>query len=550
MPHFDHLSRPALFDNRSRRNPNGRITIFNIKAIARLDFIGVLFDAQETVQQRVAANNLRTHARFNGARCKMKRCRTEVLVLLAVVLLLTVLSGSRANAYTFLTHEQLIDLNWQYSIVPLLLSRYPNLTPAQLQEARAYAYGGCVVQDMGYYPFGDKSFSDLTHYVRSGDFVVSLFRNAHNANELAFAVGALSHYVGDVIGHSEATNLSVPVEFPKLHAKYGREVSYAEGEHQHVQTEFAFDIDEIAHHRMAPVRFLCHVGLKVPVKQLALAYYQTYGLSDEFSPRQQRFNVREYRFMVHTFFPRVAYAITLLHRGHEPPEPDTADAAAIDREVDRVAAENDWQKYVRHAGIGTYALAGFLFILPKFGPLKLIDVKGPTPATEAAYLHSVVVSTTIMHRMLARFTPPATAHTSTAGADDPVTKNQFPQTIPAFMTANPSTLEKSTDPLHPLPNRDLDTGRVVQPGGYRLTDSTYANLLHRLTRQPTQPIPPGIKKDIQAYYADPNAPITTKQNPAQWAQVQADLATLAAMPTSTEPEPYPTYGDDAAASTE
>ncbi len=137
--------------------------------------------------------------------------------------------GGAARAYSLLTHEQLIDLTWQDSIVPLLLSRYPNLTPAQLEEARAYAYGGCVIQDIGYYPFGDVNFSNLTHYVRSGDFIVNLFRNAKNANELAFAVGALSHYIGDSIGHSEATNLAVPVEFPKLRAKYGPEVNYAEG---------------------------------------------------------------------------------------------------------------------------------------------------------------------------------------------------------------------------------------------------------------------------------------------------------------------------------
>ena len=470
--------------------------------------------------------------------------------ILMVLVLLAILLGRRANAYALLTHEELIDLDWQNSIVPLLLSRYPNLTLAQLDEARAYAYGGCVIQDMGYYPFGAKSFSNLTHYVRSGDFVVSLFRNANNADELAFAVGALSHYVGDTIGHSEATNLSVPVEFPRMRAKYGREVSYAEGEHQHVQTEFAFDIDEIAHHRMAPVRFLRHIGLKVPVKQLAVAYYQTYGVSDEFSPRQRRFNVREYRFVVHSFIPRVAYAITLLRRRHEPAEPETPDAAEIDREVAVVSTENDWQKYGRHAGIGTYMLAGFLFILPKFGPLKLIDVKGPTPATETEYLHSVEVSSAILHRMLARFTPSETAHTSTAPACDPVSTNQSPQAIPAIMTAGPNSLLLSCDPRHPLPNRDLDTGRVVQPGGYSLTDSTYANLLHHLTRQPAQPIPPGIKQDIQAYYADPNAPITTKQNPAQWAQVQADLAILAGMPTSTEPQPYPTYGDVAPGSAE
>src|SRR5579884_225346 len=120
------------------------------------------------------------------------------------LLLLLLATSSPARAYSLLTHEQLIDLTWDDAIVPLLLSRYPNLTPAQLQEARAYAYGGCVIQDIGYYPQGQQSFSDLTHYVRSGDFVVNLFRNARNADELAFAVGALSHYIGDTYGHALA----------------------------------------------------------------------------------------------------------------------------------------------------------------------------------------------------------------------------------------------------------------------------------------------------------------------------------------------------------
>jgi len=517
----------------------------DIKTIVDLDSNGILLNAQEAVQQRVRANNLRTRLRFNGTRRKMTLRRFASRILPALLLLPAVFFGRHADAYALLTHEELVDLNWQNSIVPLLLSHYPGLTPTQLNETRAYAYGGCVIQDMGYYPYGDKTFSNLTHYVRSGDFVVNLFRYAHNADELAFAVGALSHYVGDTIGHSEATNLSVPVEFPNLRAKYGREVNYAEGERQHVQTEFAFDIDQIAHHRMAPVRFLRHIGLKVPVEQIALAYYQTYGLSNEFSSRHQRFNVREYRFVVHSFIPRVAYAITLLRRHHEPAELETTDAAEIDREVAVMAAENNWRKYGRHAGIGTYALAGFLFILPKVGPLKLIDVKGPTPATEIEYLHSVVVSTTIMHHMLARFTLPATVNTSTARASDPVPTNQSPQAIRAIITDGPASLLLSRDPRDPLPNRDLYTGRVVQPGGYSLTDSTYANLLHHLTRRPAQPIPPGIKQDIQAHYANPNAPITTKQNPVKWAQVQDDLAILAGMPTSTEPQPYPTYGDDA-----
>ena len=229
---------------------------------------------------------------------------------LAVLFLFVLCPCDRyAGAYSLLTHEQLIDLTWTDSIVPLLLSRYPTLTTAELDQARAYAYGGCVIQDIGYYPFGDVSFSNLAHYVRSGDFVVNLFRNAGNANELAFAVGALSHYVGDAEGHSLATNRAVPVEFPKLGKKYGTTVSYAEGKHEHVQTEFAFDINEIAHHRMAPFRYLKHIGLAVPWRQLALAYYQTYGLTEEFAgTRSQRINVHEYQFAVRSFIPHIAYS--------------------------------------------------------------------------------------------------------------------------------------------------------------------------------------------------------------------------------------------------
>jgi hypothetical protein len=451
----------------------------------------------------------------------------------------------QAAAYSLLTHEQLIDLAWKGSIVPLLLHHYPNLTAAQLDEARAYAYGGCVIQDIGYYPFGDKSFSDLTHYVRSGDFVVSLFRNAKNADELAFAVGALSHYIGDSVGHPLATNRAVAIEFPKLGAQYGPVVNYAEGEHQHVQTEFAFDIDEVAHHRLAPLRFLRHIGLQVPTKQLALAYYQTYGLSEDFTSRRgRRFNIREYRFAVRTFIPRIAYAVTLLHRRQLPPEPDTPEVAEILAEAAAVNQENNWDAYRGKAGFETYVLAGLLFVLPKVGPLRMVSVKGPTTATEADYAHSVILSLAILRRMLERFTPPSPG----GNAADGEATLMPAALLPMLAAISPDVLLRSDDPRHPLPNRDLDTGRVVQPGGYRLTDYTFGLLLHDLAQRPTQPIPPGIKREIQTYYANPDAPIATKKDAAKWAQVQADLKTLASMPTSTEPEPYPTYGQDATSS--
>ncbi len=455
--------------------------------------------------------------------------------------------GARpAGAYSLLTHEQLIDLTWDDSIVPLLLSRYPSLTSAQLDRARAYAYGGCVIQDIGYYPFGDQFFSDLTHYVRTGDFVINLFRNASNANELAFAIGALSHYIGDAEGHSLATNLAVPVEFPKLKKEYGPVVSYGEGKTQHVRTEFAFDINELAHHRMAPFHYQKHIGLAVPVRQLALAYYQTYGLTRGFSRRgEQHINIGAYRFAVRAFIPHIARAITILHRQAEPPDPTSPEIVELRKEVAAVAVENQWDKYRRHAGIGTYSLAALIFILPKIGPLRMAAVKGPTVTTESEYVHSVAISTGALQRILARFTPPANRRSRPGEA--PPAQAHPGAAVGALLNSRALSAVPPNDPRdlrHPLKNRDLDTGNVVQPGGYSLTDSTYAELLHLLARVPTRPIPPGVKEDIQAYYSNLELPITTKKDPERWKQVLADLETLKTMHTNPEPKPFPTYGDD------
>ena len=466
--------------------------------------------------------------------------------IVGAVLFFLLWPGARgAAAYSLLTHEQLIDLTWDDSIVPLLRSRYPTLTPAQLEHARAYAYAGCVIQDIGYYPFGDSFFSNLTHYVRTGDFVVSLFRNAGNADELAFAIGALSHYIGDAEGHSLATNRAVPVEFPKLGKKYGPVVNYAQGKDQHVQTEFAFDVNELAHYRMAPFRYQKHIGLAVPVRQLGLAYYQTYGLTKGFSGvREERINVGAYRFAVRAFLPRIARAITILHRQVEPADPNTPEVQELRREVAKVGLENNWKKYHHKAGIGIYSLAVLIYILPKIGPLKMADVKGPTVDTESEYVHSVAVSTGALRRILARFTPPPQTNSSAADAGAADTHSQPPPSRPSAENASSDAPRDSRDRRHPLKNRDLDTGNVVQPGGYPLTDSTYAQLLHLLASKPNQAIPPGIKEDLQTYYSNLDLPITTKKDPELWKQVLADLETLKTMTTSPEAKPYPTYGED------
>jgi hypothetical protein len=406
------------------------------------------------------------------------------------------LSATRfALGYSLLTHEQLIDLTWQDSIIPLLKSRYPNTNAQDLERARAYAYGGCAIQDIGYYPFGDVFLSELMHYVRSGDFVASLFRNAHNVDELAFAIGALSHYIGDTVGHAQATNLAVAVEFPRLAEVYGPVVTYAEDEHAHVQTEFAFDINEIVHGRLAPLAFLRRAGLQVPTAQLAKAFYETYGQSKDFPrTRSRRINVRGYRFAVRRFLPRIAYAVTILNRKRLPADSQSPEFKKMAAEAARVSTENHWEDYRRKPGLLTYSLAGVIYVLPKFGPLKMVAVKGPTEATEEDYVRSVNRSTDSLRSALAR-----------------------------FGGAKPG-----------LENRDLDTGLLTQPGGYQLTDQTYAKLLHRLVVDPNVAIPASVKEDVLHYYNNPELPTFTKMYPEQWKRVRADVLILEKMPVNYE----------------
>src|ERR1035441_4856670 len=113
------------------------------------------------------------------------------------------------------------------------------LTPMADASSRIWAI-------MGYYPFGSKYFSDLVHYVRSGDFVEALVRGAQDLDELAFALGALAHYAADNNGHPIAVNRAVAMEYPKLRAQYGDEVTYADDPPAHLKTEFGFDVAQVA----------------------------------------------------------------------------------------------------------------------------------------------------------------------------------------------------------------------------------------------------------------------------------------------------------------
>ena len=327
-------------------------------------------------------------------------------LLSAAFAFLLLAASERADAYGVLTHQQLVDHSWTAITVPVLLRRYPSLTPEQLIEAHAYAYGGCAIQDLGYYPFGNSFFSDLTHYVRSGDFVWSLFRSAHNADELAFAIGALTHYLGDSIGHSQATNPAVAIAFPKLGARYGPSVNFAQGKNAHSQVEFAFDIYQVANHHLAPSEYLHSIGLEVPRQQLLAAFRETYGFEIRDILGLYRTTLRTYRFGARAFLPGFAHAEALLHRRRFPTDTPSPELAIYERSVADLAREAEWSRHSRKPGIGTHLLAFLIVIVPKIGPIKMLAIKGPTVETRKWYIDSVNDCTAALTVLLGRLTAP------------------------------------------------------------------------------------------------------------------------------------------------
>ncbi len=407
--------------------------------------------------------------------------------LIAVVLFWSI--PQQSAGYSFLTHENMIDVAWKGSIRPALLARFPKATEAQLRGARAYAYGGATIQDMGYYPFGHEFFSNLTHYVRAGDFVDNLFRNARTVDEYAFAIGALSHYVGDNDGHKYATNPSTAIEFPKLGKKYGAVVTYDQAPYAHVRTEFAYDVEQLSLHRFAPAGYLHSVGFKVPRHLLERAFVETYGLPLRSVLGRPLPAIESYHSSVEKFLPKFACAEVILHRKSFPAEEDTPAFHRFASRQKQAEADNGWENWNRKPGFEIHFIAFLIRILPKIGPISNLAIRGPNAETNRWYIESMNRSTDNFEQLLER-------------------------------------LEKSPGKALDLPDRDLDTGTPVRPGSYPLTDQTYAQLLGKLTVQPSRPIPVNLKANILNYYADPNAPITTKKNSRAWKRVQAQLMEL------------------------
>jgi hypothetical protein len=248
----------------------------------------------------------------NGGRA-LARSRRIVLFRAAALLLVILMASGPSFAYSVLTHEEIVDLMWKDEIRPLLLQRFPALTDDQIREAHSYAYGGSVIQDLGYYPFGDKEFSNLTHYVRSGDFVSELIVESQDADEYAFALGALSHYIADIDGHP-AVNEAVALRYPKLRAKYGASVRYAQDTSAHLKTEFGFDTLQVAKNRYAPEQYHDFIGFQVSKPLLERVFPIVYGLELKDVLKNEDLAVGSYRFFISSLIPKMTQVALEAHK--------------------------------------------------------------------------------------------------------------------------------------------------------------------------------------------------------------------------------------------
>ena len=373
-----------------------------------------------------------------------------------------------APAYSVLTHEAIIDSAWPRELRPLLLKRFPNATDQQLRDAHAYLYGGAIIQDMGYYPFGSHFFSDLVHYTRSGDFVLALLKDAEesgNLNDYAFALGALAHYAADNLGHPIAINKTVPMVYPKLRAEFGPVVTYEDSPADHLKTEFGFDVIEVARGQYANEAYHDFIGFKVAKPLLESAFQDTYclPLKDIFTNLDLALGT--YRFAVSQAIPEMTNAawatkrkeIRQLHTGM------TRRRYIYHISVARY--QKDWDHQYRRPGFGARFLAFLFRLMPKIGPFRAFSFKVPPPAAEKLFV---------------------------ASFDDTVRRYQQ-----LVMQAADGTLK--------LANENFDTGQPARVGTYHLADQTYVKLIEQLNREKI-PMSAALQANVDAFYGRANSP--------------------------------------------
>src|SRR5271165_697884 len=379
----------------------------------------------------------------------------------AKLLILLLALAPALSAYSVLTHEEIVDLLWKQQIVPLLRARFPDATEEDLMKAHAYAYGGSVIQDIGYCPFGNGTFSDLTHYVRSGDFVAALIRDSQDLDEYAFALGALSHYVSDIHGHPYI-NLAVGIEYPGLARTYGPSVPYDVDHKAHLRTEFGFDVLQVAKGRYASEDYHNFIGFEVATPVLERAFYDTYGMQLKDVIPKEQLAVNTYRRSVSEIIPEMT-KVALLVKGDQLQReiPDFNHQRFL-YHLSKADYQKSWGAGYQQPGPGAHILAAMFKVVPKVGPFRAIDFKEPTAKTEDLYFKSVDDTISAYGKVLTQ-----------------VKQNEL-QT----------------------PEIDLDTGKPSKYGEYPLADVTYRELLDELAANNFANITPELRNSILNFYSE------------------------------------------------
>jgi hypothetical protein len=406
---------------------------------------------------------------------------------LSMLSLVIVLAAPCAFSYSVLTHEAIIDSTWDTSIKSQILKRFPDATADQLIEAHAYAYGGSIIQDMGYYPFGSKLFTDLTHYVRSGDFVLNLIRDSQDLNEYAFALGALAHYAADNTGHRMATNVAVPLLYPKLQTQFGNRVTYADDALSHVKTELSFDVLQVAQGHYAPESYHGFIGFQVARPLLERAFLDTYGLKlgDIFT--SVSLSIGSYRHAVSSTIPALTRVAWQMKKSEIVRDAPSATRKKFLYNLSRASYRKEWGGEYERPGFRSRLLAFVFRIMPRVGKSRDLRFEVPTPAVEKLFMASFNASLDRYRELLS---------------------------------------ELQADQLK-LPNENFDVGEVTAAGGYRLGDHAYAQLLDKLDGHYGD-MPPELRVDILAFYGDLSAPVSTKSDSVEWAKVIKELDQLKA----------------------
>ena len=407
---------------------------------------------------------------------------------------LAVVLAQVCGAYSVLTHEQVVDFLWKDDIQPLLKKRFPSATEDDLKKAHAFAYGGSLMQDMGYYPFGSKYFSDLTHYVRSGDFIVALVNESQDLNEFAFALGALAHYSADNQGHP-TINKVVAMQFPKLKRKFGDEVTYADDPKSHIRTEFGFDVTQVAKNRYTSDRYHDFIGFEMSKPLIERAFQKTYGIPLSDVIADEDLAIGTFRRAISTIIPEMTRVALIARKKEIVAETPNFNARKFLYHLSRTNYQREWGKGYRRPGFGTRVLAFFLKFVPKVGPFKALDFKIPTQQTEDLYIASVNK-----------------------------TLDDYKQLL----------VEVRKKDLR-LTNTDFDTGRITRAGEYVLTDKAYAHLLDQLTKHNFDQVSTDLKQNILDFYSDTSAPLATKRKPKEWQKTQDQLQRLRTTPVPNQP---------------